>query len=69
MSLTLTERWFPLFFLPLFLPLLLPLLLRYYILYDLIPSRTLTGGPWYTDTELDTQFIEGEKNRFIGVKK
>ena len=28
------------------------------MLYDLEPSSTITGGPWYTDNELDTEFIK-----------
>ena len=41
--------------LPFLLPSLLSYFIRYYILFDLVPSRKLTGGPWYTDAELDTQ--------------
>ncbi|TFK89345.1 hypothetical protein K466DRAFT_584713 [Polyporus arcularius HHB13444] len=29
-----------------------------YMLYDLQPSEELTGGPRYTDNELDIEFIE-----------
>lgn len=28
------------------------------MLYSLEPSVSLTGGPWYTDNELDTEFIK-----------
>ncbi|KAJ1969394.1 34-kDa subunit of RNA polymerase III (C), partial [Dispira parvispora] len=31
---------------------------KIYMLYDLTPSVELTGGPWYTDQELDVDFIE-----------
>lgn len=28
------------------------------MLYHLEPSTEMTGGPWYTDKELDTEFIK-----------
>lgn len=28
------------------------------MLYHLEPSVDVTGGPWYTDNELDTEFIK-----------
>ena len=28
------------------------------MLYHLDPSVEMTGGPWYTDNELDTEFIK-----------
>ncbi|KAG6833781.1 hypothetical protein H0H87_001213 [Tephrocybe sp. NHM501043] len=31
---------------------------KIYMLDNLEPSVTLTGGPWYTDNELDTEFIQ-----------
>ncbi|KAI0718540.1 RNA polymerase III subunit Rpc34 [Cerioporus squamosus] len=31
---------------------------RIYMLYHLQPSEEMTGGPWYTDNELDTEFIK-----------
>jgi len=30
---------------------------KIYMLEGLEPSISLTGGPWYTDNELDTEFI------------
>ncbi len=30
---------------------------KIYMLYGLTPSIELSGGPWYTDNELDTGFI------------
>lgn len=32
--------------------------LKMYMLEHLEPSVALTGGPWYTDNELDTEFIK-----------
>ena len=31
---------------------------KIYMLYHLQPSVEITGGPWYTDNELDTEFIK-----------
>ncbi|RUS30894.1 RNA polymerase Rpc34 [Jimgerdemannia flammicorona] len=31
---------------------------KMYMLYELSPSVEVTGGAWYTDQELDTEFIE-----------
>lgn len=28
------------------------------MLFELEPSSAITGGPWYTDSELDTEFIK-----------
>ena len=30
---------------------------KLYMLYDLVPSREITGGPWYTDQEFDYDFV------------
>ncbi|KDN53203.1 hypothetical protein K437DRAFT_271723 [Tilletiaria anomala UBC 951] len=30
---------------------------KIYMLYELTPSSDISGGPWYSDTELDTEFI------------
>ncbi|KAJ2881801.1 34-kDa subunit of RNA polymerase III (C) [Coemansia aciculifera] len=31
---------------------------KLYMLVDVSPSTDITGGPWYTDQEMDTDFIE-----------
>jgi DNA-directed RNA polymerase III subunit RPC6 len=31
---------------------------KIYMLFHLDPSVEMTGGPWYTDNELDTEFIK-----------
>ena len=31
---------------------------KIYMLFHLEPSTEMTGGPWYTDKELDTEFIK-----------
>lgn len=35
---------------------------KIYMLANLTPSVELSGGPWYTDNELDTAFIAGLSN-------
>uniref|UniRef100_A0A6U3W4Q6 DNA-directed RNA polymerase III subunit RPC6 n=2 Tax=Ditylum brightwellii TaxID=49249 RepID=A0A6U3W4Q6_9STRA len=30
---------------------------RLYILFDIIPAKEITGGPWYTELEFDHEFI------------
>jgi len=37
---------------------------KLYMLYDLKPSREVTGGPWYTELEFDHEFIN-ELRSFI----
>eukprot|EP01138_Halocafeteria_seosinensis_P014096 gb/GECG01014394.1/.p1 GENE.gb/GECG01014394.1/~~gb/GECG01014394.1/.p1 ORF type:complete len:475 (+),score=81.58 gb/GECG01014394.1/:1-1425(+) len=32
---------------------------KMYMMYDIVPSKEVTGGPWYTEQELDHAFIEG----------
>lgn len=34
---------------------------KIYMLYNLTPSSEVTGGAWYTDQELDTDFIDSLK--------
>ena len=44
---------------------------KVYMLYDLEPSVELTGGAWYTDQELDVEFIDqlaSQLYRFISSK-
>ena len=31
---------------------------KIYMLYDVTPSAEISGGPWYSETELDTEFIK-----------
>ncbi|KAG4303363.1 hypothetical protein PCANB_000264 [Pneumocystis canis] len=31
---------------------------KMFMIYDLVPSVELTGGPWFTDQEMDLEFIE-----------
>ncbi|PVH14836.1 uncharacterized protein CXQ87_005112 [Candidozyma duobushaemuli] len=44
---------------------------KIYMLYNLQPSIDVTGGPWFTDSELDTEFIDSLLTvvwRFIASK-
>lgn len=34
---------------------------KIYMLANLVPSVELTGGPWFTDNELDTEFVDALK--------
>lgn len=35
---------------------------RIYMLYDLTPSIEVSGGPWFTDSELDVEFVQSLSN-------
>jgi len=35
---------------------------KLYMLYDLAPSKEITGGPWYTELEFDHEFINELRN-------
>jgi len=37
------------------------------MLYDLEPAKQLTGGPWYSDQELDEEFIQGLRNAALSI--
>lgn len=39
------------------------------MLYDIVPSKEVTGGPWYTEQELDHAFINGIRQFVHGVLK
>jgi DNA-directed RNA polymerase III subunit RPC6 len=30
---------------------------KLYMLYDIMPAKEITGGPWYTDQEFDHEFV------------
>jgi len=31
---------------------------KLYMLYDIVPAKEITGGPWYTDQEFDQAFVD-----------
>lgn len=37
---------------------------KLYMLYNTVPAKDITGGPWYTDQEFDREFVE-DLARFI----
>lgn len=37
---------------------------KLFMLYDIVPSRELTGGPWYNEDEFDHEYV-GEMRNFI----
>lgn len=44
---------------------------KIYMLYHLMPSIEVTGGPWFTDGELDTEFVDSLLSivwRFVASK-
>jgi DNA-directed RNA polymerase III subunit RPC6 len=30
---------------------------KLYVLYDVVPAKSVTGGPWYSDQEFDHEFV------------
>ncbi len=37
---------------------------KLYMLYDVMPAKEITGGPWYSDQEFDHEFV-GELGNFV----
>jgi DNA-directed RNA polymerase III subunit RPC6 len=31
---------------------------KLYMLFDMVPSKEITGGPWYTEQEFDHEFVD-----------
>lgn len=42
---------------------------KVYMLYDLVPSRDVTGGPWYSDQEFDFEFVEALRQFLMKTMK
>ena len=42
---------------------------KVYMLYDTLPSRDLTGGPWYSDQEFDHEFVDALRNFLLRLIK
>ena len=38
---------------------------KLYMLFDAVPAKDITGGPWYTEQEFDHEFIEGVHSYII----
>ena len=37
---------------------------KLYVLFDVVPAKSVTGGPWYSDQEFDHEFV-GELSNFV----
>lgn len=37
---------------------------KLYVLFDVVPAKSVTGGPWYSDQEFDHEFVS-ELSSFI----
>lgn len=37
---------------------------KLYVLFDVVPAKSVTGGPWYSDQEFDHEFVS-ELSNFI----
>jgi DNA-directed RNA polymerase III subunit RPC6 len=42
---------------------------KLYMLYDIVPAKEITGGPWYSDQEFDHEFVEELGNFIVQVVK
>lgn len=42
---------------------------KVYVLFDVVPAREHTGGPWYTDQEFDEEFVRFVSNWVLNVIK
>ena len=40
---------------------------KLYMLYDVIPAKEITGGPWYTDQEFDSEFVDHLRDHIVEV--
>ncbi len=39
------------------------------MLYDMVPAKEITGGPWYSDQEFDHEFVQELGNFIVQVVK
>ncbi|CAM9655390.1 unnamed protein product, partial [Sphacelaria rigidula] len=42
---------------------------KFYMLYELTPTKEMTGGPWYTDQEFDYEFVKHLSNYVLSYVK
>lgn len=42
---------------------------KLYMLYDMVPAKEITGGPWYSDQEFDHEFVQELGNFIVQVVK
>ncbi len=39
------------------------------MVYDMVPAKEITGGPWYSDQEFDHEFVQELGNFIVQVVK
>jgi DNA-directed RNA polymerase III subunit RPC6 len=42
---------------------------KLYMIYDMVPAKEITGGPWYSDQEFDHEFVQELGNFIVQVVK
>lgn len=42
---------------------------KLYMLYDIVPAKEITGGPWYTDQEFDSEFVDNLRDYIVRIVK
>lgn len=42
---------------------------KLYMVYDMMPAKEITGGPWYSDQEFDNDFVTTLGNFIVQVVK
>ena len=40
---------------------------KLYVLFDVVPAKSVTGGPWYSDQEFDHEFVSELSNFKEGI--
>ena len=40
---------------------------KLYMLFDVTPAKEITGGPWYTDQEFDSEFVDHLRDHIVEV--
>lgn len=40
---------------------------KLYVLFDVVPAKSVTGGPWYSDQEFDHEFVSELSNFIVHV--
>lgn len=42
---------------------------KLYMIYEASPAKEITGGPWYSDQEFDSEFVEALSNFIVQTVK
>ena len=40
---------------------------KLYVLFDVVPAKSVTGGPWYSDQEFDHEFVSALSNFIVDL--